>query len=85
MDSIPRDPWGHPFVYRVPSTDAAMAYDLFSLGRDGVPSADDISTSAPLPPSTGPASLPAPANPQGQGFKLFPLEPPKVREPGIHL
>ncbi len=40
--SLPRDPWGHPYVYRVPSADPAKPYDLLSLGPDGKPSADDI-------------------------------------------
>jgi general secretion pathway protein G len=47
LDTLPRDPWGHPFVYRVPSTNPAMAYDLLSLGPDGVPSSDDMIVSAP--------------------------------------
>jgi general secretion pathway protein G len=47
MQSLPRDPWNHPYVYRVPSTDPAMAYDLLSPGRDGVPSDDDIVASRP--------------------------------------
>jgi general secretion pathway protein G len=33
--SLPNDPWGHPYVYRVPGSRAE--YDLYSLGRDGKP------------------------------------------------
>jgi general secretion pathway protein G len=33
--SLPNDPWGHAYVYRVPGSRAE--YDLFSLGRDGKP------------------------------------------------
>ena len=32
---LPVDPWGHPYVYRFPSTDAKKDYDLFSYGADG--------------------------------------------------
>lgn len=37
---IPDDPWGKPYVFRNPGRDAA--YDLLSLGPDGVESQDDI-------------------------------------------
>jgi len=33
--AVPADPWGHPYVYRVPG--ARGDYDLYSLGRDGKP------------------------------------------------
>lgn len=33
--SIPKDPWGHEYVYRFPSLDAGRDYDLFSLGVPG--------------------------------------------------
>ncbi len=33
--SVPNDPWGRPYVYRVPGTKGD--YDLYSLGRDGKP------------------------------------------------
>lgn len=33
--SVPNDPWGRPYVYRVPGTKSD--YDLYSLGRDGKP------------------------------------------------
>jgi len=32
---VPPDPWGHPYVYRVPG--ASGDYDLFSYGKDGRP------------------------------------------------
>jgi general secretion pathway protein G len=31
--SVPNDPWGHPFVYRVPGANGA--YDVISNGSDG--------------------------------------------------
>jgi len=36
------DSWGRPIVYRSPAPNGIDAYDLFSLGPDGVGSADDI-------------------------------------------
>lgn len=32
---VPMDPWGNPYVYRVPGT--AGDYDLMSYGKDGKP------------------------------------------------
>jgi oligopeptide/dipeptide ABC transporter ATP-binding protein len=40
-NGIPNDPWGHPFMYRVPGSNGRR-FDLSSNGADGVPSADDI-------------------------------------------
>ncbi|HEY5895997.1 MAG TPA: type II secretion system major pseudopilin GspG [Burkholderiales bacterium] len=33
--AVPNDPWGRPYVYRVPG--AKGDFDLYSLGRDGKP------------------------------------------------
>ena len=33
--ALPKDPWGNPYVYRVPGS--RSEYDLYSLGRDGKP------------------------------------------------
>jgi len=30
-----RDPWGNPYVYRLPGSHNQKGYDLFSLGADG--------------------------------------------------
>jgi general secretion pathway protein G len=32
---VPADPWGRPYVYRLPSR-SGQAYDLLTLGADGV-------------------------------------------------
>lgn len=37
---LPDDPWGRPYQFRNPGT--ASAFELFSLGPDGVESRDDI-------------------------------------------
>jgi general secretion pathway protein G len=34
-DAVPEDPWGHPFVYRMPSNRPGHDYDLYSLGPSG--------------------------------------------------
>jgi len=35
QSSLLNDPWGHPYVYRVPSRRPGQAYDLYTLGPDG--------------------------------------------------
>ena len=40
--TLPVDPWGQPYVYRVPPTRSHQGYDLFSTGPDKIESADDI-------------------------------------------
>jgi len=35
VKQLPNDPWGRPYVYRVPSRQG-QAYDLLTLGADGV-------------------------------------------------
>ncbi len=34
LEKMPVDPWGNPYVYRVPGTNG-KSYDLFSMGPDG--------------------------------------------------
>lgn len=34
-DDIPKDPWGHAYVYRCPGTHNPDTYDVYSLGSDG--------------------------------------------------
>ena len=41
-DRIPPDPWNRAYQYSSPGTRSAAAYDVWSLGPDGVPSADDV-------------------------------------------
>ncbi len=38
-NDVPKDPWGHPFVYRSPGMHGD--FDLFSCGADGVDGGDD--------------------------------------------
>lgn len=40
LPGIPDDPWGQPYQYRNPGT--VRAWELYSLGPDGVESQDDI-------------------------------------------
>ncbi len=39
---VPNDPWRRPYVYVFPGQRNPRSYDLYSLGPDGVESADDI-------------------------------------------
>jgi general secretion pathway protein G len=42
IDKVPIDPWGTPYIYRVPGKNG-QDFDLFSCGPDGIPyTADDI-------------------------------------------
>lgn len=42
-ESIDKDPWGRPLVYRCPGKRHPGRFDLFSQGKDGLPdTADDI-------------------------------------------
>ncbi len=36
-----KDPWGHPYAYRVPGSEGAP-FDLSSLGKDGKPGGESV-------------------------------------------
>jgi general secretion pathway protein G len=45
LEELPMDPWDNPYRYRFPGSkniNGAKGYDVWSLGSDGVESADDI-------------------------------------------
>ncbi len=42
VSNLPADPWGQDYRYQFPGKNNTDKYDLFSLGSDGVESADDI-------------------------------------------
>lgn len=43
FEKLPRDPWGHEYQYRCPGAHNTKAFDLWSVGPDGVDgTADDI-------------------------------------------
>ena len=42
LEKEPIDPWGNRYEYKSPGQNRPQDYDLFSLGRDFVPSEDDI-------------------------------------------
>lgn len=48
LESVPVDPWGHPYLYRSPGENGA-GFDLLSPGKDGKPGGEgldaDIATS----------------------------------------
>jgi general secretion pathway protein G len=39
---MPKDPWGHDYIYASPGANNQSSFDLKSLGPDGVDSADDV-------------------------------------------
>ena len=41
MESVPKDPWASPYVYRCPGTKNTDSYDLFSAGPDRTPDTGD--------------------------------------------
>lgn len=42
MEEVPKDPWNHELRYVYPARRSQADYDVYSLGKDGVESADDI-------------------------------------------
>lgn len=42
LEKKPLDPWGREYKYKSPGVHRTYDYDLYSLGRDGVESSDDI-------------------------------------------
>ncbi len=42
LDEVPKDPWKRELQYFYPAKRSTKKYDIFSLGKDGVESADDI-------------------------------------------
>ena len=42
LEKKPTDPWGREYQYQSPGTHRPNDYDLYSLGKDGQASADDI-------------------------------------------
>lgn len=42
LEKKPLDPWGKIYQYKSPGTHRPHDYDLYSLGRDGAESSDDV-------------------------------------------
>ncbi len=42
LEKKPIDPWGREYKYKCPGDHRTADYDLYSLGKDGVESADDV-------------------------------------------
>ncbi|MFA5099656.1 MAG: type II secretion system major pseudopilin GspG [Candidatus Omnitrophota bacterium] len=42
LEKKPVDPWGREYKYKSPGEHRTADYDLYSLGRDGVESSDDV-------------------------------------------
>jgi general secretion pathway protein G len=41
LEEETKDPWGHSYQYRNPGKHNPDRYDVFSMGRDGVPDTED--------------------------------------------
>jgi general secretion pathway protein G len=41
LDSVPMDPWQHPYIYECPGRHRPTSYDLSSAGPDGHPGNED--------------------------------------------
>jgi len=35
LTQLPKDPWGHPYIYRCPGRNNRTTFDIYSMGRDG--------------------------------------------------
>ncbi len=42
LEEVPKDPWNNEFRYAFPAKRSKGDYDVFSLGKDGIESDDDI-------------------------------------------
>jgi general secretion pathway protein G len=42
LEKRPLDPWGREYKYKSPGDHRTADYDLYSLGKDGIESADDV-------------------------------------------
>jgi general secretion pathway protein G len=42
MERKPLDPWTREYKYKCPGDHRTADYDLWSLGKDGIESADDV-------------------------------------------
>ncbi len=42
LEKKPVDPWGREYEYKSPGANRPYDYDLYSYGRDGTPSNDDV-------------------------------------------
>jgi general secretion pathway protein G len=42
LEKKPIDPWGREYKYKSPGEHRTNDYDLYSLGKDGVESSDDV-------------------------------------------
>ena len=41
MERLPKDPWGHDYVYVCPGKHNPDGYDLYSKGKDGIDGTED--------------------------------------------
>ena len=41
LQSLPKDPWNHDYVYEFPGRHNTESYDIYSMGRNGKPGDED--------------------------------------------
>jgi general secretion pathway protein G len=41
LQSLPKDPWNHEYIYEYPGRHNPESYDIYSAGRNGKPGDDD--------------------------------------------
>lgn len=41
LEEVPKDPWGQEYKYRYPAQKSKKAYDVYSVGKDGVEGNED--------------------------------------------
>jgi len=41
MDKVPKDPWGHEYVYKYPGSKDRSRPEIISLGKDGIAGTED--------------------------------------------
>jgi general secretion pathway protein G len=41
LEEVPKDPWGQEYKYRTPPQKSKKAYDVWSIGKDGVDGTED--------------------------------------------
>ena len=41
LKSVPMDPWGNPYIYKMPGSKDSSTYEIISYGNDGKPGGND--------------------------------------------
>lgn len=41
LKAVPTDPWGNPYIYKMPGTKDPSEFEIISYGKDGIAGGDD--------------------------------------------